>query len=63
MAKKELIGNQENVEPKKYLYTPNGLVKKAVLVHILKRGDCPKCWEEQEEYFTDGVKVYKRLKF
>jgi hypothetical protein len=57
---KQLKYNQENVEPKQYLYYPNG-DKKAVLVHILKEGDCPKCYEEKENHFTDGVKVYKRI--
>tara|TARA_R110000772_G_scaffold35637_4_gene85771 strand:+ start:7061 stop:7246 length:186 start_codon:yes stop_codon:yes gene_type:complete len=57
MPKKELIGNQEGEEPQ-YLYHKSG-VPKAILVHILGDGDCPKCWEEFENHFTDGVKVFK----
>jgi len=57
---RELIGNQEDKDPQ-YLYYPNGVTKKAVLVHILKSGDCPSCWEKLENHFTDGQKVYKRI--
>lgn len=57
---KELIFNQENIKPKKYLYYPSGL-EKAELVHILKDGDCPACYEKKDNLFTDGNKVYKRI--
>lgn len=62
--KKKLIGNQEHLpeDNRHYLFYPSG-IKKAVLVHILGDGDCPSCWEEKENHFTDGVKVYKRLTF
>lgn len=59
MAKK-LKFNQENVEPKQYLYYPNG-DKKAVLVHILKNGDCSACYEKDSRLFTDKNKVYQRI--
>lgn len=60
MAKK-LIGNQEHLEKKQYVYDRAGR-KKAILVHILGKGDCPRCWQKDSNYYTDGKKVYKRLK-
>ena len=59
MAKK-LIGNQTGSEPE-YIYYKGTTIKKAVLVHILGEGDCPSCWQDQENCFTDGIYVYKRL--
>ena len=57
---KKLIFNQENIDLKQYLYYPNG-DKKAVLVHILKDGDCPACYEKEDNLFTDRNKVYQRI--
>ena len=59
---KKLIGNQENVPEasKKYRYDKIGR-KKAVLVHILGKGDCPRCWEKLQNHYTDGSEVWKRL--
>ena len=57
---RELEFNQKDVEPKQYLRYPNG-EPKAELVHILKPGDCPSCYEKDPMIFTDGVKVYRRL--
>lgn len=57
--KEDLVGNQEDKEPQ-YIYYPNG-EKKAQLIHLLGRGDCPSCWEKQKHVFTDGIKVYKRI--
>lgn len=42
------------------LYYPNGK-KKAVLVHVLRDGECPCKWEDKLHHFTDGKKVYKRV--
>ena len=53
-------GSEENISNKQYLYHKSG-EKKAELVHILKNGDCPRCWEKKENHFTDGVKVYKKI--
>lgn len=58
--KKKLVGNQEHLQERQYLYHRSGRPK-AILVHILGRGDCPRCWEKQENHFTDGVKVYKKI--
>lgn len=58
---KKLIGNLENVEPKQYVFNKAGQ-KKAVLVHRLGRNDCPRCWEKLNDHYTDGNKVYKKLK-
>lgn len=62
--KKKLIGNQEHLpeNKKQFLYHKNGN-KKAVLVHILGKGDCPRCWQKKENHFTDNVNVYKILSF
>lgn len=60
MGKKELIGNREGVDPPVYDHYPTG-VRRAVLVHVLGDGDCPKCWEEKENHYTDGNKVYKKV--
>ena len=57
---KVLIFNQENVEPKQYIYYPSGL-EKAILVHILKESDCSACYEKRDNLFTDGIKVYQRI--
>ena len=57
---KKLIFNQLDIEPKQYLYYRNGQPK-AVLVHILRDGDCPSCYERDGNLFTDGNKVFKRL--
>jgi hypothetical protein len=46
--------------PEKYLFFPNG-EKKAVLVHILRNGECPKKWERLPNHFTDKREVYKRI--
>lgn len=61
MSKKNLIFNQEGKEPQ-YLYYPNGN-KKAVLVHILGSGDCPRCYEELENHHSDGIRIYKKIVF
>lgn len=61
MAQKKLIGNKENVYPKKYVFDKAGRPK-AVLVHVLGKGDCPRCWEKLHDHYTDGVKVYKKMK-
>ena len=55
-----MTGNQENKEKRQYLYFPDGR-EKAVLVHILKDGECPCNWEKITHHFTDGSKVYKRI--
>lgn len=47
--------------PEEYLYYPNGVTKKAVLVYILRPGECARKWERKENHFTDRRKVYKRL--
>ena len=60
MAKKRLIGNREHTEPKKYRFDKIGR-QKAVLVHVLGRGDCPRCWQELENHYTDGREVWKKL--
>jgi hypothetical protein len=57
---KVLAFNQENVEPKQYIYYPSGL-EKAILVHILKESDCSACYEKKDNLFTDGKKVYQRI--
>ena len=62
MAQKKLIGNQEHLEKRQYTYDKEGN-KKAILVHILGRNDCPRCWEKQSNHYTDGSKVYKKLKY
>lgn len=61
MAEK-LIGNQENIpeKDKKYRYDKTGR-KKSVLVHILKRSDCPRCWQKLDNHYTDGVQVWKKI--
>lgn len=58
MAK--LIGNQEDAETKQYKYNKAGH-KKAVLIHILGKGDCPRCFEKIPSYYSDGNKIWKRL--
>lgn len=57
---RKLEFNRKNVEPRQYLYYPSGKPK-AVLVHILKDGDCPSCYEKDSNLFTDGNKVYSRI--
>lgn len=59
---KELIGNQEHLETRKYKYTKDGK-KKAILMHILDRDDCPRCWEKLENHYTDRTEVWKRLSY
>ena len=56
----QLEYNQKDSENPEYLYFPGGK-KKAVLVHILKPGDCPACYEKDPMNFTDGTKVYRRI--
>lgn len=58
--KKDLVYNQENVFPKQYQYYPSGQ-EKAVLVHILSKGECSKCYEEDRMNYTDGNKVWQRI--
>ena len=55
----KLKGNQEGKDPQ-YLYYPTG-VKKALLIHILGRSECAKCWQEEQGVFTDKNKVYRRI--
>lgn len=57
---KNLKFNQEGAEPKKYRYTPSGL-KKSVLIHIMKRGECSKCYEDLENCYSDGIEIWERL--
>lgn len=57
---RELVFNQKDIEPKQYLYYPGGQTK-AVLVHVLKNGDCSACYEKEDNLFTDGKKVYQRI--
>ncbi len=60
--KKPLIFNQENAEPKQYRRYPSG-IKKAELVYILKDGECPCKWENEENLYTDGKEVWRRMPF
>lgn len=62
MPKKKLIGNQESLpdDQRKYRFNKDGS-KKAILVHILGRGDCPRCFEKVENNYTDGNEVWRRI--
>lgn len=60
---KELVYNQEGIEPKQYLRYPSGIIK-AELVHILKsNGECSHCYEKDPMNFTDGRNVWRRVEF
>jgi hypothetical protein len=54
-------GNQQDVYPKQYLYHGKSNVKKAVLFHVAKNGECTKCFENKGNFFSDGLKVWQRI--
>lgn len=59
---KKLIGNKEHLpeDQKEYILDKKGN-KKAILIHVLGNDDCPKCWQELDNHFTDGNKVYRKV--
>jgi len=60
--KKPLTFNQENIFPKKYRRYSSGIIK-SVLVHVMKEGDCGKCYENEDDLYTDRMEVWRRIPF